>query len=878
MVLVKRIISPAIAPPALNKYTKVDPAIRKVALMTHFGGLLKQGVAWKLGKKPEDAASDVSENAVVGAPTNETQHFRKVGHIKLHKCYSFLEKRSSKWVTLVWLAVCTCIMVIHFKLFKHGTWYNHRKNDPMRASIFDFCGPLAKSPAGIAMNTLAAIIFDVEGEGRRPLALLFLYFGSHDAWPRKVHHVLQVSTIVAMSIIWRKLIHYFKRYPWLLAPAFDRRRSEADRRSTLATFMRATKFDLDPGLGLPLQALVDDIEDYVDSDLGDFLTTLFERVVVTSTQVEMLFSGLTKWTQAADQGLPTLAAKSVLNMFKQSVERWRRGIGDVPRQNRRSRPAWMFTMPKGIRKDHLHIFQEENSRPEFRGDRRRVRAAFEELPVAEQRDLKTRAHSARAFAKLTPSPLALSLEGPGERCEGPLGIAARDGPFAILPSRVRMHVEGQTMQAIAREWTDRHKTAVSADPAVLETVANARVPESRRGLPLLYVDEGEVGDNGCALTLAAGRLLQYFQLALRFSDAGDMDPTVLLEFTSGPNSIYVLVGHYQRDGDSRFQAECFSMERANDGADEHGGHFGLRLSRGEPVDGCTVPWPIIFDEMELMHTLLSTSDAEWAIARLTNIVVSLDSRLVTGTEDLAFDMLQAKDQERLEAEAALKAFKIATGAPQKKRAKPDQERPLAKSVGEILDSSSEEEADRDWRELIQATAQMSRAASHGGGGVAPAGGPADGAASSQGGSVAAAVGREDGAASGQGAATARAPPGSRSVERVGFNSIAAVMDTRKNCIIGFGITCKRHRNRMDEPGVICKKVCTLGNSGMSHDEARRRLKRWYVAGLSDDIWETEDPRTYHLKLGGTQLMRFGDDCPDWAGISEADLDLMASMA
>ena len=254
MVLVKRIISPAIAPPALNKYTKVDPAIRKVALMTHFLGLLKQGVAWKLGKKPEDAASDVSENAVVGAPTNETQHFRKVGHIKLHKCYSFLEKRSSKWVTLVWLAVCTCIMVIHFKLFKHGTWYNHRKNDPMRASIFDFCGPLAKSPAGIAMNTLATIIFDVEGEGRRPLALLFLYCGSHDAWPRKVHHVLQVSTIVAMSIIWRKLIHYFKRYPWLLAPAFDRRRSEADRRSTLATFMRATKFDLDPGFGFAVSS------------------------------------------------------------------------------------------------------------------------------------------------------------------------------------------------------------------------------------------------------------------------------------------------------------------------------------------------------------------------------------------------------------------------------------------------------------------------------------------------------------------------------------------------------------------------------------------------------------------------------------------------
>ena len=75
MVLTKRIISPAIAPPALDKYTKVDPVVRKVALIIHFFVCLKQGVAWGLGKKPEDVASDVSADAVVGGAEQRNATF-----------------------------------------------------------------------------------------------------------------------------------------------------------------------------------------------------------------------------------------------------------------------------------------------------------------------------------------------------------------------------------------------------------------------------------------------------------------------------------------------------------------------------------------------------------------------------------------------------------------------------------------------------------------------------------------------------------------------------------------------------------------------------------------------------------------------------------
>jgi hypothetical protein len=51
--LVKLIIAPSITTPAANKYTKVDPVVRKVALMTNFLGLMRRAIAtktWQTGR------------------------------------------------------------------------------------------------------------------------------------------------------------------------------------------------------------------------------------------------------------------------------------------------------------------------------------------------------------------------------------------------------------------------------------------------------------------------------------------------------------------------------------------------------------------------------------------------------------------------------------------------------------------------------------------------------------------------------------------------------------------------------------------------------------------------------------------------------------
>ena len=157
-------------------------------------------------------------------------------HIKLNRAYTFLKQRSSEYLLLIWLCVCSCIIVVHCRLFKYGTWNSHRPEKD-RCNIFDFCGDAADNPVAEALSTLASMLLDPEGVGRRPLALLYLKFGEdYSEWPKHVRELLDVSLCIAFSVLWRKLVYYFKQYPWLLVPAFDLRRPLAERRATAEVF------------------------------------------------------------------------------------------------------------------------------------------------------------------------------------------------------------------------------------------------------------------------------------------------------------------------------------------------------------------------------------------------------------------------------------------------------------------------------------------------------------------------------------------------------------------------------------------------------------------------------------------------------------------
>ena len=113
----------------------------------------------------------------------------------------------------------------------------------------------ASGPVQEALHTLAAMLLDPDGAGRRPLALVYLkYVNTFAAWPRHVREYLEGSLTIAISVVWRKLAFFWKQYPWCLVPAFDLRRSLADRRATLQAMLDGPDCWIDPGLCKVLRA------------------------------------------------------------------------------------------------------------------------------------------------------------------------------------------------------------------------------------------------------------------------------------------------------------------------------------------------------------------------------------------------------------------------------------------------------------------------------------------------------------------------------------------------------------------------------------------------------------------------------------------------
>ena len=76
----KAVVCPPVSTPAANKYTKVVPVARKVALMAHCFGLLRRVVARKLGvAAPGEVdilgtASGLDADGVIGIPKDARRH------------------------------------------------------------------------------------------------------------------------------------------------------------------------------------------------------------------------------------------------------------------------------------------------------------------------------------------------------------------------------------------------------------------------------------------------------------------------------------------------------------------------------------------------------------------------------------------------------------------------------------------------------------------------------------------------------------------------------------------------------------------------------------------------------------------------------------
>ena len=230
--LLKAIVAPPVSTPAVNKYTKVDPVMRKVALMVSCYGLLRRVVAKKLGREApreqdvQDTQVDLTSSelldSVVGIPKDPRRHQKCVGKVRLLRVHELVSAGAAKLLTLAWLVVCSVVMRVHYRLFKHGTWFTHRKG--IRCNVFEFLRrPLAFRPSHAAHSFKPEILGVLNrGSGTRcagcaavhPLFWLLtlvktIYFPKIWMSITSLHtHILEASTAPAKCLY----LTYFEKY------------------------------------------------------------------------------------------------------------------------------------------------------------------------------------------------------------------------------------------------------------------------------------------------------------------------------------------------------------------------------------------------------------------------------------------------------------------------------------------------------------------------------------------------------------------------------------------------------------------------------------------------------------------------------------------
>ena len=143
---------------------------------------------------------------------------------------------AAKLLTLVWLVVCSVVMRVHYRLFKHGTWFTHRKG--IRCNVFELSRRSPRNPVISPLSAIASMLLDPLGSGAQHLELIRLRFGEDMAfWPHRLVTALDVSLVLTFATLWRKIYRYFDGYPWRLAPAFDPTLSRQERQVVLREFL-----------------------------------------------------------------------------------------------------------------------------------------------------------------------------------------------------------------------------------------------------------------------------------------------------------------------------------------------------------------------------------------------------------------------------------------------------------------------------------------------------------------------------------------------------------------------------------------------------------------------------------------------------------------
>ena len=329
--------------PSLNKWTKVQPVICGVLLLCSFG-LVARALTKVLGldntHQPEDEGEeDLHVHVDPRAATKRAV-----------RTVNFLTHPRTPARLLLWVVVAEPIVALHYHLFKHVRFANHRSKEHRSAVVW--CSPTLQNPAFRALGEVHNLLTQVD----------------HKHWQltRQVHGrstcytewwtMARRAAYITLGSLSRRLIHMFQRWPWPLAQLVDPSLDKQTKVTVAKRFFKVKECCLDNAFSRRLRARYPNHswEVCFSPEVQHVLHMAFSRTLLTSTFVERIFANLTKWTSLRHHGADLLAAKHMTGCLKTVQQLLASRTPKLTRRaTARSRPAWV---KKSSHLTGLHLF------------------------------------------------------------------------------------------------------------------------------------------------------------------------------------------------------------------------------------------------------------------------------------------------------------------------------------------------------------------------------------------------------------------------------------------------------------------------------------------------------------------------------------------
>ena len=836
--LVQKVFLHAISVPALNKWTTVAPCVNLVSAMQHFCDVLPQAFVLCFPKGPQaESTESEDEGRDLGAPLDQTKMWRKLAMKRQIKASQFMQDADSHWLTLLWAVLTSPIMVVHYKLFKQGTWVTERKKKeedeaaPDNTVVFS---NHALNPATKGLAALTDMLLDtVQVVAWGPLVGMY---GPVLAWPQARLRATRRTLFTAMGQLWRKLLEPWERYPWVLAdlPLL----SLENQQQKALDFFAQPDCCLD-SFSAKLKAVVGSPETLLEEDTLTFLSEVFDRVVPTSTFIERAFARLNRWCdrKGPKPKLSTLSAKHVCYHFKNLTEQWRdklRKAGVLSkRAGNKSRPSWAHGVRRGKCKNGLHVFAKEMGLHPSEG-------LIRQWALLSQDERKHYSQLARAENMQAKAMANIQPAADEEQVGGFWQMSSSENfPMA----RHIIQEQSPALRSLSNEFTVRSR---GLQPDAHDSLEGA--PETNLTL------WAGCKSQACPHGLVQAEHASFEQVHKMLMDTivrkgpkptDFVNEPFVLELRSSAMSRFVVVAYSTRK--KPIEAALVELQAVEV---DPGLLLVLACERG--VQGHLH----VLSDVEFCLSLASVAN-EWDFFLLqVGPVRRLDQFDIVAAERLDYTKMLQEMAEENEMRLAMLALKRMT---QKRKAKeptqPGQRKPQPRRPPKAAASKRESPFEQD-----------------------------GGSSRSRASSVASQDEQEDGveAVEGPGPAPVEAvvpPPAMVDARPVRQNrrrgrvwgtnpcfQIAPIHAQGSREPTGWGAICALHHDPSNG-GLVCKKAMAKGH--LSDEECQLRLKRWLVAGLDTAGW-SDNQRQFHVSMGGLQMSQFAE------GLSSQDLDQKVS--